>query len=134
MSGSIARSLGAGRLRSRTAAAQGLVLPAEAVARVAGAAYGAGVAPYLPLLPLVTDRHVDAFTLAGTVDEVAEHAIALREAGADAIIARPVASETGTIDETILKLGAEVWPRIRLERELTSSDKGVKPPSVVRRA
>jgi 5,10-methylenetetrahydromethanopterin reductase len=109
----VARYLGAGRLRSRTAAAQGLVLPTEAVARVAGAAYAAGVAPYLPLVPLVTDRHVDAFTLAGAVDEVTEHAIALRKAGADAIIARPFAPEGGTIEETIVKLGAEVWPRVR---------------------
>jgi 5,10-methylenetetrahydromethanopterin reductase len=108
----VARYLGAGRLRSRTAAAQGLTLPTEAVAQVAGAAYAAGVAPYLPLVPLVTDRHVDALTLAGTVDEVAQHAIALCEAGADAIIARPVAPEAGMIEETIRKLGAEVWPRV----------------------
>jgi 5,10-methylenetetrahydromethanopterin reductase len=108
----VARYLGAGRLRSRTAAAQGLVLPAEALAAVAGAAYAAGVAPYLPLLPLITDRHVDAFTLAGTVDEVAEHTRALREAGVDAVIARPYAAEGGTIEETIVTLGAEVWPRV----------------------
>jgi 5,10-methylenetetrahydromethanopterin reductase len=108
----VARYLGAGRLRSRTAAAQGLTLPPEAVAQVAGAAYAAGVAPYLPLVPLVTDRHVDAFTLAGTADEVTEHAIALRKAGADAIIARPFAPEGGTIEETIRTLGAEIWPRV----------------------
>jgi 5,10-methylenetetrahydromethanopterin reductase len=108
----VARYLGAGRLRSRTAAGEGLALPAEALATVAGAAYAAGVTPYLPLLPLITDRHVDAFTLAGTVDEVTEHAIALREAGADAIIARPFAPEGGTIEETIVELGAEVWPRV----------------------
>ena len=95
------------------AAAQGLTLPPEAVARVAGAAYAAGVAPYMPLVPLVTDRHVDAFTLAGTVEEVTEHAIALRQAGADAIIARPFATDGGTIEETIVELGAEVWPRVQ---------------------
>src|SRR6516165_3576760 len=109
----VARYLGAGRLRSRTAAAQGLVLPAEALATVAGAAYAAGVKPYLPLLPLISDRHVDAFTLAGTADEVAEHADALREAGADGIIARPFAAEGGTIEKTIVSLGSEVWPRVR---------------------
>jgi 5,10-methylenetetrahydromethanopterin reductase len=108
----VARYLGAGRLRTRTAATQGLTLPAEAVARVAGAAYAAGVTPYLPLVPFVTDRHVDAFTLAGTVDEVTEHAIALREAGVEAIIARPVAPEADMIEETIRKLGTEVWPRV----------------------
>jgi 5,10-methylenetetrahydromethanopterin reductase len=108
----VARYLGAGRLRLRTAAAQGLALPAEALAMVAGAAYAAGVRPYLPLLPPITDRHVDALTLAGTVDEVAEHAIALREAGADGVIARPFAPVGGTIEETIVTLGSEVWSRV----------------------
>ena len=108
----VARYLGAGRLRSRTAAAQGLTLPAEVVAAVAGTPYSAGVTPYLPLLPLITDRHIDAFTLAGTVEEVAEHVIALREAGADTIIARPFAAAGGSIEETIIALGAEVWPRV----------------------
>jgi 5,10-methylenetetrahydromethanopterin reductase len=108
----VARYLGAGRIRSRTAVAQGLLLPPEAVAAVASPPYAAGMAPYLPLLPLVADRHVDAFTLAGTVDEVAEHAIALREAGADVIIARPFAAEGGSIEETIVTMGAEVWPRV----------------------
>jgi 5,10-methylenetetrahydromethanopterin reductase len=108
----VARYLGAGRLRSRTAAAQGLTLSEEAVALVAGATYAEGVAPYLPLLPLITDRHVDASTLAGTVDEVAEHAIELCRAGADVIIARPFAAEGGSIEETIVAMGAEVWPRV----------------------
>jgi 5,10-methylenetetrahydromethanopterin reductase len=70
------------------------------------------VRPYLPLLPLITDRHVDAFTLAGTADEVTEHAISLRKAGADGVIARPYAPEGGTIEETIVRLGSEVWPRV----------------------
>jgi 5,10-methylenetetrahydromethanopterin reductase len=82
------------------------------LAAVAGAAYAAGVTPYLPLLPLITDRHVDAFTLAGTADEVAEHVIALRDAGADGVIARPFAAEGGTIEKTIATLGSEVWPRV----------------------
>ena len=108
----VARYLGARRLRSRTAEAQGLTLPRAVLGEVAGAAYASGVTPYLSLLPLITDRHVDAFTLAGTVDEIAEHAIALRKAGADTLIARPVAPEGGTIEETIVKLGSEVWPLV----------------------
>jgi hypothetical protein len=58
--------LGAGRLRSKTLKEQGLELSAEMREVVAGAPYAAGIAPYLPLLPLITDRHVDALTLAGT--------------------------------------------------------------------
>src|ERR1700730_16175130 len=61
---SVARYLGAGRLRSRTLEVQGFALPAEALKAVAGVPYAAGVAPYLPLLPLITDRHVDALGLA----------------------------------------------------------------------
>ena len=109
---SVARYLGAGSLYLRTVASQGLALPPEEVARVAGSPYSAGMAPYLPLLPLITDWHVDALTLAGTVEEVTEHAVALCEAGVDSIIARPVAPNADMIDETILKLGAEVWPRV----------------------
>ena len=109
---SVARYLGARSLNLRTVASQGLALPPEEVARVAGSPYSAGMAPYLPLLPLITDWHVDALTLAGTVDEVAAHAVQLRDAGLDAIIARPTAPNADMIDETILKLGAEVWPRV----------------------
>jgi 5,10-methylenetetrahydromethanopterin reductase len=77
----VARYLGRGSLRLATAAAQGLTLPHEATARLANAPYADGVTPYLPLLPLVTDRHVDALTLAGTKEEVAAHVIELRRPG-----------------------------------------------------
>ena len=59
---------------------------------MANAPYAEGVKPYLPLLPLITDRHVDAFTLAGTKEEVTAHIIALRQAGIDSIIIRPLAA------------------------------------------
>ena len=109
---SVARYLGAGRLRSRTLEIQGLALPAEALEAVAGVPYAAGVAPYLPLLPLITDRHVDALTLAGTIEEVTEHVVALSRAGIDGIIIRPFAPEGGTIEETIVTFGSGVWPRV----------------------
>lgn len=118
----VARYLGAASNRNmrhayfmslRTAEAQGLALPPEEVARVAGRGYSAGMAPYRSLLPLITDRHVDAFALAGTVDEVAAHAAALFDAGIDAILARPIAEDQEIVDETIIKLGAEVLPRAR---------------------
>jgi 5,10-methylenetetrahydromethanopterin reductase len=110
---SVARYLGSGLLHLRTLESEGLALPAEALAQFAGTPYSAGTKPYLPLLPLVTDRHVDALTLTGTVDDVAAHAIALRDAGIDAIIARPTAPNADMNDETIRTLGAEVWPRVQ---------------------
>jgi hypothetical protein len=120
---SVARYLG-GLVQLRTTVAQGLALPAEAVAQVAGAPYSAGITPCLPLLLLITDRHVDALTLAGTVDEVATHAVQLRDAGLDAIIARPAAPNADMIDETIYKLGAEIWPRVEANSEPVARDRG----------
>jgi 5,10-methylenetetrahydromethanopterin reductase len=107
----VARLLGARRLKFATAERQGLTLPEEAVASVRGAPYAAGVTPYLPLLPLVTDRHVDAFTLAGTPAEVAAHVAELRAAGADSVIIMPFAAPGGSIEATIEAFGTEVWPK-----------------------
>jgi len=109
----VAYLLGAARLKFATAEARGLTLSAEARASVAHARYAEGVKPYLPLLPLISDRHVDAFMLAGTVDEVAEHVVALRRAGIDSIIVMPFAPQGGTIEDTVVKFGSEVWPKVK---------------------
>jgi 5,10-methylenetetrahydromethanopterin reductase len=106
---SVARYLGRGTLKLATAEAQGLTLPREATAPLANAPYAAGVGPYLPLLPLITDRHVDALTLAGSKAQVRERVIELGEAGIDAIIVRPVAGEGTSVEDTIAALG-DLWP------------------------
>jgi 5,10-methylenetetrahydromethanopterin reductase len=108
---SVARYLGRGSLRLATAAAQGLTLPAEATAPMANASYTDGVRPYLPLLPLISDRHVDALTLAGTKEEVTAHVAALRRAGIDSFIIRPLAGEDVPAEDTITAFG-EIWPTI----------------------
>jgi 5,10-methylenetetrahydromethanopterin reductase len=108
----VARYLGAGRRRSKTVKEQGLELPAEALQSVAGSPYSAGVTPYLSLLPLITDRHVNALTLAGTIEEVTEHVVMLVRAGIDEIIVRPFAPEGGTIEETIASFASRVWPQV----------------------
>ena len=107
-----ARLLGRGSLKFKTAGAQGLTLPPDVMASVANAPYAEGVKPYLKLLPMITDRHVDAFMLAGTVGEVAEHVIELQKAGADSVLVMPFAPEGGRIEDTIVKFGTEVWPRV----------------------
>jgi 5,10-methylenetetrahydromethanopterin reductase len=106
----VARMLGANRLQFRTNAEQNLSLPADAVASVAGAAYADGVKPYLHLLPRVTDRHVNSFMLAGDTKEVAQRVVELMNAGVDSFIIMPFAPEGGTIEDTIVKFGSEVWP------------------------
>src|SRR5215468_7657222 len=108
----VARYLGAGRLRSKTVKEQGLELPAEALQSVAGSPYSGGVTPYLSLLPLITDRHVNALTLAGTIEEITEHVVLLCRAGIDEIIIRPFAPEGGTIEETITNFASRVWPQV----------------------
>jgi 5,10-methylenetetrahydromethanopterin reductase len=104
----VARLLGAARLKFTTAEAQGLTLPAELVQSVAGAAYASGFTPYLPLL-----RHVTSFTLAGNVQEVTQQVLSLRKAGVDSIMVMPFAAEGTTIEDTIARFGLEVWPAVQ---------------------
>jgi 5,10-methylenetetrahydromethanopterin reductase len=107
----VARTLGAGRLKFATLESEGLALPAEARAPVAGVPYRAGLTPYRSIVPLVTDRHVDALTLAGTVDEVAEHVVALGRAGIGQVAIHPLEPPGGTVDDTIRRFGEEVLPQ-----------------------
>ena len=109
----VARTLGAGRLTFATLEAEGLALPEEARATVAGVPYAAGFTPYVPLLPLITDRIVDALTLAGTVEEVAERVVALGRAGIGQIMIHPFAPPDGSVDDTIRRFGQEVLPAAR---------------------
>ncbi len=92
----VARMLAAGRLKFMTAEKQGLTLTDEQIAPFANVRYADGAAPYTPLLPLVTDRHVDAFTLAGTADEVVQHMNELKAAGVDSFIVMPLPCEGST--------------------------------------
>jgi 5,10-methylenetetrahydromethanopterin reductase len=60
---------------------------------------------------LVTDRHVDALTLSGTITEVTDHVVALLGAGIDGIIISPFAPKGGTIEDTIVSFGSTAWPQ-----------------------
>lgn len=113
----VARTLGAGRLRFAALAAEGLALPEAATAKVAGVPYAAGLEPYRPLLPLITDAVVDAVTLAGTVDEAVARVVALGRAGIGQVMIHPFAPPGGTMEDTIRRFGAEVLPRARAALE-----------------
>ena len=112
----VARLLGRGSLKLATAAAQGLTLPPDAIASIGPAPYSEGVKPYLKLLPLVSDRHVDAFTLAGTVDEITAHMVELGHAGIDCFIIRPLAAQGATVEDVIATFGREIWPAVEAAR------------------
>ena len=103
----IARMLAAGRLKFVTAEKQGLTLSPEQIAPYVRVRYADGAAPYTPLLPAITDRHVDAFALAGSPDEVAQHMKALIAAGADGFIIFPLPSEDTTAEQTL------DWPQVK---------------------
>jgi 5,10-methylenetetrahydromethanopterin reductase len=109
----VARMLAAGRLKFMTAEKQGLTLTEEQIAPFANVRYADGAAPYAPLLPLVTDRHVDAFTLAGTPDEVVQHMKDLMAAGVDSFLVMPLPCESTTAEQTLVALGKDIWPRVR---------------------
>jgi 5,10-methylenetetrahydromethanopterin reductase len=108
----VARMLAAGRLKFMTADKQSLTLSPEQIAPFAQVRYADGAAPYTPLLPTVTDRHVDAFTLAGSPDEVVQHMKDLKEAGADGFIVMPLPCEGTTAEQTLVTLGKDVWPKV----------------------
>jgi 5,10-methylenetetrahydromethanopterin reductase len=108
----VARMLAAGRMKFMTAEKQGLTLSPEQIAPFAQVRYAEGAAPYTPLLPAITDRHVDAFTLAGSPDEVVQHMKDLKAAGADGFIVFPFPCEGSTAEQTLVALGKEVWPRV----------------------
>ena len=107
---SAARYMASGPMKMNTLKEQGLALPEEALAKVAGLPYSTDPSPYAELLPLITDAHVDACTLAGTVEEVAEHVVELRRAGIDSFIVVPYAAQGETPVDTILRFSNEVWP------------------------
>ena len=60
---------------------------------------------------MISDRHVDALSLAGTREEVAAHIVALRGAGIDTIIIRPLSGAGVAVEDTIVAFG-EIWPTI----------------------
>ncbi|MBV8850812.1 MAG: hypothetical protein JOZ16_14650, partial [Methylobacteriaceae bacterium] len=109
----VARMLARGTMVFATAEKQGLMLAPEIKALApADAPYALGAQPYLPIVPHITDRQVDALTLAGTVDEVATHIAELKRAGIANIIVRPLAPKGGTVEDVIVAFGTQVMPRV----------------------
>ena len=98
-----------------THGADGLAMPAEMTAKYAIVDWTDNAA-WEQTLPLIEDRHVDAVTLAGTTEQVAQHVAELLASGIDSIIISPMAIEGDTTDEIILVFGEEIWPKLMRER------------------
>ncbi|MGE3145990.1 MAG: LLM class flavin-dependent oxidoreductase [Pseudorhodoplanes sp.] len=89
-----------------------LALPPEAVEKVAGIPYSAGIGPYEALASFVTDKMVDAVALGGTAAEIVDHIVALRRCGIDNIIISPNPAEGETIESNIQVFARDIWPAV----------------------
>jgi 5,10-methylenetetrahydromethanopterin reductase len=111
----VGRNLVGGHMAFTTIAKESVTLPPEAVAKVEGVPYKAGLQPYEVIAPYVTDQMVDLMTLAGTVDEIVEHAVALCRSGIDGLIISPNPTPTEAIDSQIRIFGECIWPAVEKE-------------------
>ncbi|WP_082637679.1 LLM class flavin-dependent oxidoreductase [Bradyrhizobium retamae] len=109
---SVTRIIAQANSRFYTLEAQGLTLPKNVVETIGPVAYAAGVAPFAPLFPLVTDMHVDALTLCGTVQEITQHMVDLRRAGITGFNIFPVPAPGTTYEDVIVRFGTQVWPAV----------------------
>ncbi|WP_407121036.1 LLM class flavin-dependent oxidoreductase [Bradyrhizobium sp. STM 3561] len=120
---SVTRIIAQATSRFYTLQTQGLTLPKEVVEAIGPVPYAAGVAPFAALFPLVTDRHVDALTLCGTVEEVTQHVIDLRRAGVTGFNIFPVPAPGVSYEDVIMRFGTQVWPAVEAAFAKASSDR-----------
>ena len=111
----VGRNLVGGHMSFTTIDKEAITLPPEAVAKVEGVPYKAGLQPYEALAPYVTDQMVDLMTLAGTADEIVAHAVALCRSGIDGLIISPNPTPAEAIDSQIRIFGERIWPAIEQE-------------------
>jgi hypothetical protein len=108
----IVRSLVAQRPHFRTFAAAGLELPTRLRDLVMAMPYTYDSAVLAPATPLVPDAFVDALTLAGTVEDVADCVVRMVLAGVTHVMIAPMAPE-GDVERTLRRFAAEVMPSVR---------------------
>jgi 5,10-methylenetetrahydromethanopterin reductase len=110
----IVRSLAAQRPEFFTFQAAGLELPAPLREQVLQLPYTHDPAPLLKLAPLVPDAFVDAVTLAGSPDVVAEGVVRLARSGMGQLMVYPL-GPNGIIGPTLERFQHEVMPQVRRE-------------------
>ena len=116
----VVRSLVAQRPDFFTFRTAGLELPESLRTHVLGLPYTHDVAPLVKVAPLVPDTFVDAVTLAGSADHVAQGVARLARSGIGQLLVYPVASE-GSIVDTIERFQTAVMPAVRKELERSES-------------
>lgn len=104
-----AKTIAGGHMPFAALSELGLTLPPEALEKVAGLPYNVSFTPYEKILPWVSDRHVDAVTLAGTADEIARRVTALRENEIDNVIISPAPPPGGSAEAVIKSFVKDVW-------------------------
>jgi 5,10-methylenetetrahydromethanopterin reductase len=113
-----AKTIAGGHMPFATFGKLGLALPSEALERVAGLPYNVGFTPYEQILPWVSDKHVEAVTLAGTAQEIACRVLRLRESGIDNIIISPSPAPNGSVEAVLRSFAEDVWPAFISARPL----------------
>lgn len=112
MKPTIARSLSAQRPDFFTFARAGLTVPPPLQEKVLALPYTHDPAPLQAVATDIPNDFVDAVTLAGRVEEVAEGVVRLARSGITQLLIYPLAVD-GRIEATIERFQVEVMPRVR---------------------
>ncbi len=108
----IVRSLVSQRPEFFTFTTAGITVPPRLVEKLAALPYTHEPGPLAALAPDVPDELVDAVTLAGPPDVVADGVIRLARGGATHFMIYPMAA-TGPVERVIERFQADVMPRVR---------------------
>lgn len=93
----------------------GLEIPPELVADLRQMGYTHDEAKLANMAQRVPDHIIDAMTLAGTPEEVAERAVRIVRRGVSQILVRPSPSPDGGIEGTLEAFATQVMPMVRQE-------------------
>jgi 5,10-methylenetetrahydromethanopterin reductase len=91
----------------------GLGIPDALISEIRSTGYTHSVETLTKLAAKIPDSVIDASTLAGTVEGVADNLVQLINAGMDEVIIRPSPLEGTGIEETLSRFATEVIPKVK---------------------
>ena len=91
----------------------GLGIPDTLITEIKSTGYTHSVETLMRLAAKIPDSVIDASTLAGTVEGVADKLVGLIKAGMDELIIRPSPVEGTGIEETLRRFATEVMPKLK---------------------